>query len=70
MIFFISFYAPTQHNNMQGLEEAGIDEMGVFKEFLEEVITKAFDPALNLFKVLLYNFVQVIVFTATQKPSG
>ena len=70
MIFFISFYAPIQHNNMQGLEEAGIDEMGVFKEFLEEVITQAFDPALNLFKVLLYNFVQVIVFTATQKPSG
>jgi hypothetical protein len=25
--------------------------MGVFKEFLEEVITKAFDPDLNLFKV-------------------
>lgn len=25
--------------------------MGVFKEFLEEVITKAFDPELNLFKV-------------------
>lgn len=32
--------------------------MGVFKEFLEEVITKAFDPALNLFKVLIYNFVR------------
>ena len=27
--------------------------MGVFKEFLEEVITKAFDPDLNLFKVYL-----------------
>ena len=27
--------------------------MGVFKEFLEEVITKAFDPALNLFKVYI-----------------
>lgn len=36
---------------LKGLEEAGIDETGVFKEFLEEVITKAFDPALNLFKV-------------------
>ena len=36
---------------VQGLEEAGIDETGVFKEFLEDVITRAFDPALNLFKV-------------------
>ena len=38
--------------------------MGVFKEFLEEVIIKAFDPALNLFKVLIYTFVQVMIFTA------
>lgn len=46
--------------------------MGVFKEFLEEVITKAFDPALNLFKVLLYNFVQLIyiVFIVTQNPKA
>ena len=29
--------------------------MGVFKEFLEEVITKAFDPDLNLFKVYFIN---------------
>lgn len=35
----------------QGLEEAGIDEHGVFKEFLEDIIKKAFDPDLNLFKV-------------------
>ena len=35
----------------QGLAEAGIDETGVFKEFLEETIKKAFDPSLNLFKV-------------------
>ena len=34
-----------------GLAEAGIDETGVFKEFLEETIKKAFDPSLNLFKV-------------------
>jgi len=35
--------------NMQGLDEAGIDQDGVFKEFLEETIKKVFDPALNLF---------------------
>ncbi|KAK7087302.1 ubiquitin-protein ligase E3B-like isoform X2 [Littorina saxatilis] len=37
--------------NEQGLDEAGIDQDGVFKEFLEETITKVFDPGLNLFKV-------------------
>ena len=35
----------------QGLEEAGIDEHGVFKEFLEDIIKKAFNPDVNLFKV-------------------
>lgn len=33
-----------------GYEEAGIDQNGVFKEFLEELCKAAFDPALNLFK--------------------
>ncbi|ORX84424.1 HECT-domain-containing protein [Anaeromyces robustus] len=33
-----------------GYEEAGIDQNGVFKEFLEELCKSAFDPALNLFK--------------------
>lgn len=37
--------------NEQGLDEAGIDQDGVFKEFLEETISKVFDPALSLFKV-------------------
>jgi ubiquitin-protein ligase E3 B len=37
--------------NEQGLDEAGIDEHGVFKEFLEDIITKAFNPDLNLFKL-------------------
>ncbi|CAH1803144.1 unnamed protein product, partial [Owenia fusiformis] len=37
--------------NEQGLDEAGIDQDGVFKEFLEETIAKVFDPSLNLFKV-------------------
>ncbi|GFO13717.1 ubiquitin-protein ligase e3b-like [Plakobranchus ocellatus] len=35
----------------EGLDEAGIDQDGVFKEFLEETITKVFDPNRNLFKV-------------------
>lgn len=38
--------------NDLGVDEAGIDQDGVFKEFLEEIIKKVFDPALNLFKVL------------------
>lgn len=37
--------------NEQGLSEAGIDQDGVFKEFLEEVVKKGFDPSLGLFKL-------------------
>ncbi|RWS25410.1 ubiquitin-protein ligase E3B-like protein, partial [Leptotrombidium deliense] len=37
--------------NEQGLDEAGIDQDGVFKEFLEETIKRVFDPTLNLFRV-------------------
>lgn len=37
--------------NDLGVDEAGIDQDGVFKEFLEEIIKRVFDPALNLFKV-------------------
>uniref|UniRef100_H2Z542 HECT-type E3 ubiquitin transferase n=1 Tax=Ciona savignyi TaxID=51511 RepID=H2Z542_CIOSA len=37
--------------NDLGLDEAGIDQDGVFKEFLEEIITKVFNPDMNLFKV-------------------
>ena len=36
----------------QGLDEAGIDQDGVFKEFLEEIIRTVFNPTLNLFKVI------------------
>lgn len=32
-----------------GLDEAGLDQDGVFKEFLEETIKRVFDPTLNLF---------------------
>ena len=38
----------------QGLDEAGIDQDGVFKEFLEETIKRVFDPSLNLFKVCFH----------------
>ena len=31
--------------------EAGIDQDGVFKEFLEESLSKIFNPELNLFKL-------------------
>uniref|UniRef100_A0A915K9A7 Ubiquitin-protein ligase E3B n=1 Tax=Romanomermis culicivorax TaxID=13658 RepID=A0A915K9A7_ROMCU len=37
--------------NEQGLDEPGIDQDGVFKEFLEETIKRIFDPSLNLFKL-------------------
>eukprot|EP00053_Salpingoeca_punica_P019702 m.201104 g.201104 ORF g.201104 m.201104 type:complete len:1033 (+) comp17703_c1_seq2:77-3175(+) len=36
--------------NAQGLDEAGIDENGVFKEFLEETIKGAFHPDFGLFR--------------------
>ena len=36
--------------NTLGLKEAGIDQNGVFKEFLFEICKKAFTPDLNLFK--------------------
>lgn len=38
----------------KGLDEAGIDQDGVFKEFLEDTISKAFDPQLNLFKAGIF----------------
>lgn len=41
--------------NDLGVDEAGIDQDGVFKEFLEEIIKKVFNPALNLFKVTQAN---------------
>ncbi|KAJ8679148.1 hypothetical protein QAD02_014935 [Eretmocerus hayati] len=37
--------------NEQGLDEAGIDQDGVFKEFLEETIKRVFNPSFSLFKV-------------------
>lgn len=37
--------------NEQGLDEAGIDQDGVFKEFLEETLKRVLDPSLNLFRM-------------------
>ncbi|KAJ3043343.1 Ubiquitin-protein ligase E3B [Rhizophlyctis rosea] len=36
--------------NQFGLEEVGIDQNGVFKEFLEDTIKQAFSPSLSLFR--------------------
>lgn len=36
--------------NEQGLDEVGIDENGVFKEFLEQTVKLAFDPEFGLFR--------------------
>ena len=41
--------------NSQGLEEPGIDQMGVFKEFLENLILQAFNPNMSLFKAGVNN---------------
>lgn len=47
--------------NDLGVDEAGIDQDGVFKEFLEEIIKKVFNPALNLFKVYTARLTQTII---------
>jgi ubiquitin-protein ligase E3 B len=39
--------------NQQGLAEAGIDQNGIFKEFIQEVTRQGFNPAFNLFKVFI-----------------
>jgi hypothetical protein len=46
---------PLDPCNDQGLDEAGIDEMGLFKEFLEETVKRAFDPDFGLFAVTADN---------------
>ena len=53
-------YAPTEPNmkkrvqvqlkNFQGLDEAGIDGGGIFREFMAELIKTAFDPNRGFFK--------------------
>ena len=40
-----------QFKNAQGLDEAGIDAGGVFKEFIEALAKKGFNPDLGLFKM-------------------
>ncbi|KAJ1365902.1 hypothetical protein KIN20_026372 [Parelaphostrongylus tenuis] len=55
MLLFRKFVSADKNSNessatlITGLDEAGIDQDGVFKEFLELTIKKVFDPALNLF---------------------
>lgn len=43
--------------NAQGLDEAGIDRDGVFKEFLELTLRQVFDPQLNLFHTTENNYI-------------
>eukprot|EP01012_Entosiphon_sulcatum_P001095 TRINITY_DN10196_c0_g1_i1.p1 TRINITY_DN10196_c0_g1~~TRINITY_DN10196_c0_g1_i1.p1 ORF type:complete len:1062 (+),score=170.23 TRINITY_DN10196_c0_g1_i1:32-3187(+) len=38
-----------QFKNQQGMDEAGIDAGGLFKEFVTEVVKRAFDPRFGLF---------------------
>lgn len=66
--------------NQQGLEEAGIDGGGIFREFLSELIKTAFDPNRGFFiltkdnmlypnpnaKILQENFKQHYYFIGTQ----
>ena len=37
--------------NEYGLNEAGIDQDGVFKEFVQEILKQILNPEFNLFKV-------------------
>lgn len=48
--------------NDLGLAEAGIDQDGVFKEFLEETVAKIFNVQFNLFQVRILQATS-IVFT-------
>lgn len=51
--------------NDLGLAEAGIDQDGVFKEFLEETVAKIFNVQFNLFQVhVLHNHVFHNYYTA------
>ncbi|KAL4444560.1 hypothetical protein ABPG77_002377 [Micractinium sp. CCAP 211/92] len=44
-----------QFIDAHGLEEAGVDGGGIFKEFLESVVKEGFDPNLGLFKATTDN---------------
>ena len=46
----LRFRMRVQFVNENGLDEAGIDGGGIFKEFLSELIKRAFDPNLGFFK--------------------
>ncbi|KAL4436604.1 hypothetical protein ABPG75_003743 [Micractinium tetrahymenae] len=44
-----------QFIDAHGLEEAGVDGGGIFKEFLEDVVKEGFDPNLGLFRATTDN---------------
>ena len=53
--------------NTQGLDEAGIDGGGIFREFMSQLLKTGFDPSYGFFKVnsehLLYPNPQVTLST-------
>ena len=55
--------------NAQGLDEAGIDGGGVFREFMSQLLKTGFDPSYGFFNVtseqLLYPNPQVKLFSVT-----
>lgn len=57
VIYFLTLIFPNIYLHfliiscLQGLDEAGIDQDGVFKEFLELTLKHVFNPDFNLFKV-------------------
>jgi ubiquitin-protein ligase E3 C len=40
-----------QHVNVAGMDEAGVDGGGVFREFLSELLKTAFDPNRGFFRL-------------------
>lgn len=51
--------------NELGVEEAGIDGGGIFKDFMENITRAAFDVQYGLFKVLFHQCYYVLVLGPT-----
>ncbi|KAI8851940.1 hypothetical protein BC829DRAFT_424979 [Chytridium lagenaria] len=56
--------------NQHGLAEAGIDQNGVFKEFLEDICKRAFAPDFNLFRVTADGIAAFVSFDFVGKMLG
>ena len=42
--------------NTQGLDEAGIDGGGIFREFMSQLVKQGFDPSYGFFKATPEHF--------------